>query len=311
VIKPREQEQADSAFALMEAPYHVNWNITYRCPMNCWHCYSRPKITTEELDATGRMNVARKLAGSKVFSVNLGGGEPLVLDDIFAVIETLSAGGVSVSLGSSGWGGLRGQARDLKDSGLGSVILSLDSPDAATHDALRRRAGSYSDVLTAASHCVAAGLSFSISTVLTHKNADSLEALLDLAREIGASGVELKRLRLVGNATELSGMLLSAEQEQRLFDKIPDWKRRYPFRVGLTYGEEAIEGIDQGCPCGRSSLCVLANGDVAPCVYNARAIGNILKDDLSRLWLDSPSLRRLRAGFHCQGSDDQESEVCT
>jgi MoaA/NifB/PqqE/SkfB family radical SAM enzyme len=247
------------------------------------------------------MIVARKLVASKVFSVNLGGGEPLILDDILEVIGVLSLGGIDVSLGSSGWKGLRGRARDLKDSGLRSVIFSLDSADEAQHDALRRRVGSYRDVLAAAERCAAVDLPFSLSTVLTRENADSLEDLLELASKIGASGMEFKRLRLFGNAEGLSELLLSAEQERELYDRIAGWKKRYPFRVALTYGEEAIEGIDQGCPCGRSSLCVLANGDVVPCVYNAQVIGSILKDDLDRLWLDSPLLQRLRAGFHCQG----------
>jgi MoaA/NifB/PqqE/SkfB family radical SAM enzyme len=255
------------------------------------------------------MAVARKLAVSKVFNVNLGGGEPLLLDDILSLIEVLSKSNIKVSLGTSGWIGLRIQAKDLKDAGLALVILSLDNADSRAHDKFRRCPGSYNDTLAAAQRYVSAGLPISLSTVLTKENASALEPLLELALKIGVSGVEFKRLRLIGNAVKLSKMLPSSEQERLIYEKMPKWKDYYPFRIGLTYGENPVDGIDQGCPCGRTSLCVLANGDITPCVYSARAIGNVLDDDIDKLWVDSPSLVSLRTCFHCQGMEEQDGRI--
>lgn len=289
---------------LMEAPYYINWNITNSCPMDCRHCYSRTSGAGEVLDAAGRMVIAERLAASKVFSVNLGGGEPLLLDDILLIVGILSKNDINVSLSTSGWKGLKDQAQELKDSGLASVIVSIDNASPIAHDRFRRCPGSHAATLAAASRYTSVGLPVSISTVLTSENIGSLEALLELALRIGASGLEFKRLRLVGNAANLSELLLSPKQEQLVFEKLPEWKSQYPFRIGLTYAENPVAGIDQGCPCGRSSLCVLANGDVAPCVYNPKVIGNLLYDDIDELWTGSPLLLGLRMGFHCQGQEE-------
>jgi MoaA/NifB/PqqE/SkfB family radical SAM enzyme len=289
---------------VMRAPYHVNWNITYACPFNCQHCYSRVHSDDDELAVAEKLKVADNLVRSGVFSVNLGGGEPLMSEDIFPVIRKMSSHHVHVVLSTNGWQTASTLTLRLKDAGLGAVLLSIDNVNPEAHDRFRRQAGSFAACLRAARLYRLQSIPLSLSTVITSENFDSLDDLAKLATELGCVGLELKRLRLQGNAQEQKELLLSAQQEQALYHLVPSLRSRYPLRITLVYRVSPVSGIDEGCPCGKTTLCVLANGDLAPCVYNPYVIGNALRDDIGLIWRTSPYLKYLREQFICHGLKD-------
>jgi radical SAM protein with 4Fe4S-binding SPASM domain len=41
-------------------------------------------------------------------------------------------------------------------------------------------------------------------------------------------------------------------------------------------------------------LAIRANGDIDPCVFFPRTLGNALRDDLEHLWAEEPLLKALR-----------------
>ena len=296
------KEQGVSADkVLLDAPFHINWNYTNICDFNCTHCYSRDNKITNELSSAQKHLVAKSLAKSHVFSVNLGGGEPLLCNDVLENITYLARNNVHVLLSTNGWNTSFETTYALAQAGLGRIILSLDSANASRHDAFRNRVGSFDKVIQAAALYQQQNIPTSVSTIITSRNFDELEDIIVLAHSLGCSAVELKRLRLSGNAREQTDLLLSSKQEEGLYRQMAQWKRRFPLDIQLVYGTQPVEGIDAGCPCGRTSLCVLANGDIAPCVYNPRIIGNALVDDIDDLWRTSPLLQDLRRHFVCHG----------
>jgi MoaA/NifB/PqqE/SkfB family radical SAM enzyme len=286
---------------VMRAPYHANWNITYACPFNCVHCYSRIRADAGDLTLKDKLRVADNIVRSGVFNVNLGGGEPLVSEGIFQVIERLSSAHVHVVMSSNGWRTPLRSVMRLKEAGLGAVLISMDNADPNLHDAFRQQPGSFDACMDAALLYTAQGIPVTFSTVVTSQNLDCLEELTALAHRLGCAGIELKRLRLQGNAQDHQELTLARAQEHTLYRLVPLLRERYPLRVTLVYRAEPIPGMDEGCPCGRTTLCILGNGDLAPCVYNPRIIGNALVDGIDTVWQTSPYLARLRMNFTCHG----------
>jgi MoaA/NifB/PqqE/SkfB family radical SAM enzyme len=285
----------------MDALYYVNWNIDYACSLNCRHCYSRTRQPSAELNLAEKLRIAKNLADSQVFGVNLGGGEPLQNEDTFAVVEYLSSRHINVSVSSSGWDIIADDVGRLAKAGLGKIILSLDNADPARHDAFRRKKGSYVRCVEAASQFVAKGVSTWFSTVITQENFDTLEAILHLAGGVGCEGVEFRRLRLQGNARNACDLLLDVWQEELLIARVAEWKSEYSLQIVLVYNEEPVPGVDEGCPCGKTTLCILDNGDIAPCVYNPVIFGNALVDNISEIWNSSKELQEFRTHFFCKG----------
>jgi MoaA/NifB/PqqE/SkfB family radical SAM enzyme len=287
---------------IFEAPFHVNWNITYTCNFNCGHCYSRGRRAVAELSLQDKLRVAANIVHSKVFSVNLGGGEPLLNPEIFPVIEYLSTHKVSVALSSHGSGITFDQVTQLATCGLALAILSLDDVSPEKHDALRRMQGSHARCLESIDLFVSRGIAVRLSTVVTAQNSNILGDIADLARQRACLGVEFKRLRLEGNAEGRTDLELNHEQERLLFDQIRRIKQDSTLEISLVYGDEDRAGLDQGCPCGRTVLAIADNGDISACVYHPRALGNALVDDIGSLWRNSEELKRMRTRFACQGT---------
>lgn len=373
----------------MEPLLHINWNITYRCPLDCAHCYSRGRAAEiPELDLDGKLALADRLADAGVFSVNLGGGEPIFSGDVPAVIRRLSGRNVWTTLCTSGWRVGDAEVSRVAEAGLKGAFVSLDDDRPAEHDRIRGREGCFGAAIDALRLFRNHGVETSVSTVVTRRNLPRLGEIAALAESLGARAVEFKRLKPQGNASGLTrtrstvdsgkplpaaggqanplggdlspagtspsdgsaalqdasteranlqgaasgldltrstgdseqslptagrqtniqsgafnieGLLLTPEDEARLYDEILRIKTQRGIRVTLIYGTQRIEGVDEGCPCGRSILTVLSDGTVAPCVYNPEPIGNVLVDDLLALWASSPALTAFRERGTCPG----------
>jgi MoaA/NifB/PqqE/SkfB family radical SAM enzyme len=292
----------------MRAPFHINWNITYHCAFNCRHCYSRERAKLEELDIRGKLQVAKNICDSRVFSVNLGGGEPLCSDDTLPIIRYLADNNVITALSSNGWDIGDTEVQELKGVGLATVYLSLDDIRQQEHDKLRGQPGSYASCLKAAELFANNGIDVVFSVVLTSLNYSVLEGMIRLAEEYDCAGIEFKRLKLYGNAADCYELELNEEQRVTLFENIARWKAQYAVPVFLVYGAKPVEGIDAGCPCGKTSLCILADGSIAPCVYNPQIIGNATVDSIADLWVKSAQLKRLRENFSCIGMESEHAK---
>lgn len=296
-------------YILLEAPMHVNWNYTYKCNFNCSHCYSRERVDMNELDYNKKMMVARNLVRNKVFNVNLGGGEPLLCDDCFDIIQYLSDNNVHVTLSTNGWKLSKEVVKRLQHAGLSQVSISIDNSDRRLHDDNRNQPNSWDEACKSVRMYVNAGIDVLISTVITKQNFKNLEDILKLGVSLGASVIDLKRLRTMGNAFYRRDLEINEIEREQLYRNLVAWKAKYPIKINLSYGSSFINGIDNGCPCGKTSLAIMCNGDISPCVYNVYKIGNAVQDDIHEIWCKSESLTYLRSHFSCMGLAKKEKNM--
>ncbi len=287
---------------------HINYNISFKCSFNCLHCYSRLEeehsFVKDELNLNQKLKVCKNIISSGVFSVNLGGGEPLECEDIYPVIEYLSKSGVQVSICSNGWGLTAEVAEKLKHAGLKKVHLSLDDSIETKHDTLRNRQDSFKHLLQAANNCRKTGIKIGISTTLYRDNFNRLDEIAEIAHRLNATSFEIKGLKPKGNAKLFWDKTLTDAQESSLYNEIKILKAKYTNKgldVRLVYSHNSFEEIDDGCPCGRTVLAILPNGIVAPCVYSPRIAGNALTESLSDIWVNSKELNEFRSLNICAG----------
>lgn len=286
---------------LLNNPMFVNWNYTYKCNFNCNHCYSRNRIDLKELSFHEKILIAENLIRNKVFSVNLGGGEPLLCEDCCDIIKLLSDNHIRVNVSTNGWGISSEYIQKLKDYGLHGVSVSIDSVNSNKHDSLRNKKGSFDEACRSIQKFSKAGLLVYLSTVITQDNFDELESIIKLGKSLGASGVDFKRLKISGKAVTMQHKDISPEQLQLLYKQVPMWRENFLIGINLVYGAIRVPGIDAGCPCGKTALAIMCNGDISPCVYNIHIVGNALIDDIHDVWVNSKDLNYLRSHFECMG----------
>jgi GeoRSP system radical SAM/SPASM protein len=285
----------------LRAPLTINWAINNSCNFACRHCYSR-EDSGDELERETLFASLEKVAKAGVFSVNFGGGEPLLRRDLPEIASFAGSLGLRVSMNSNGWLMDGEMAKALRGAGFSKVGISIDSHLPEVHDRFRGVEGSHGRAVAALGHLAAAGIETSISTVICRINSGTVGDLVELAVRHGAGQLNLHNFKC-------SGLGLANKDE---LDLSPDeWKEFY--REALA-AKEQTRGIDislddpiiallgardagslvKGSVCGKLSLNIKANGDITPCGFIPVVIGNIVRDDLRQLWRDSPVLERMR-----------------
>ena len=84
---------------------HVHWSITGACNLKCRHCFmSAPHAKHGAPTKEQLLQVVDQLAECGIFTVGITGGEPLIREDFFEILDALAEREISVSiLYTNGW----------------------------------------------------------------------------------------------------------------------------------------------------------------------------------------------------------------
>jgi len=311
--------------------YSVSWNLTRRCNLCCDHCYisagpgpRRP----DELSTTECLRVMDEIAeiNPNIFLI-LSGGEPLLRPDLPVLAAAGRERGFTVVVGTNGVLLRERQARLLRESGVQGVSLSLDSTDPARHDAFRRLPGAWQGAMRATELCRAEGLDFSLHMSVTEWNAEEIPAMIDLARERGATVLNLFFLVRCGRAEGLTdipasqyeAILTDLVESQRAGHRAGDllvrakcapqyrrlvWERDPASPLLAAYAEGS-------CPAGKHYCRITPEGDVTPSPYMPLSVGNLRERSFAEIWRSAPVFTDLRAArLRGRCGDCEFSKIC-
>ncbi len=283
----------------LDAPICLTWEMTYRCNLRCRHCLSSSgDAAPGELDTSAWKSFLDELAGSSVFYINIGGGEPMIRPDFVELVEYAIASNVGVKFSTNGT--LLDAAKADWIAGMGSldVQISLDGIDAETNDAMRGR-GSYVRARRAMGLLAERGVEFKINMVVTRDSAAQLDSMLDLAQGYGAV-LRVTRLRPSGRGQRIwDGLHPTFEQNRTLYHWLkanPEVATGDSFFHLSAFGEP-LPGMSM-CGAGRIVCLVDPLGDVYACPFlldPAFRSGNIISDGgFMNVWRTAPLFAHLR-----------------
>jgi sulfatase maturation enzyme AslB (radical SAM superfamily) len=191
VVAPRQLDR--------DVPVSVCWSPIVRCNLSCPHCLDDKSLSAEGLPR--RREIASIIAGSGVLGVDISGGEPLLMREVPELVRLLQAGRrCAVSITTNGWL-LARRAAEL--AGVADAVrVSLDGPDAASHDAWRGE-GSFRRALEGIGACTRLGIAVQIQTVLMASNRHRAQAMVRLASDAGAGGLTFLQMLPIGEGAAL------------------------------------------------------------------------------------------------------------
>ena len=159
-----------------------------------------------------------------------GGGEPLMRRELtMEIIRTIKHHSPSslVALTTNGTRFTEEMLRELVTIGLDKMQFSIDAPDAASHDWVRRKKGTFEKVTWAIRRYTELKREMgkkvpwiTVSAVLNGRNYYRLEEYIGLAERIGIQHVEITPLRVTDetrSCMEKGAMILNDEQKQEAF----------------------------------------------------------------------------------------------
>ena len=298
-------------------PRLVFWETTTACNLACKHCRRlepQTKPAPDQLSTDQGKALIDAIADAGRPILIFSGGEPLMRADIYELLDHAHAAGLPTALATNGTLINRHVAKLLSESNVRRVAVSLDGADAQTHDAFRGIAGCFAQALEGIAHLRTAGVPVQINVTISKHNAAQLEAVYDLAVEIGAVALHAFMVVPVGCGVELddSQMLTGAEYEQVL-TRFHELSRRgqlqtkatcapHYYRILARSGEltensghgGAMAATTRGCLAGTAVCFVSHRGEVFPCGYLPVVAGNVVEDRLADIWTSSPVFLRLR-----------------
>ena len=143
----------------LDAPICLTWELTYACNLACRHCLSSSgRRDPRELSTAECQAVIDELERMQVFYVNIGGGEPTVRPDFWALVDYATAHHVGVKFSTNGVKITPDVARRLVASDYVDVQISLDGATAEVNDAVRGQ--QFQRVHNAGCACVAESRGF-------------------------------------------------------------------------------------------------------------------------------------------------------
>jgi len=298
--------------------FGFQWHLTDRCNMRCAHCYQEGFASDGEQGletlkaAAGRIFAA--LPDRRV-SINLTGGEPLLLPILFDLIEHLHTYPTldEVNIITNGT-----VASDDVIKGIGSfprvstLKVSLESADAKINDRIRGE-GNLSCVRENIASFRRAGKSIVLMMTLSRFNLASLEDTVRWSREAGMDGVIVERFVPLGLGRGFANQALLPQDWESALHAIArasgigvDPETLLPFRAfWLSMGPCANPLRGALCNLGGESMALMPDGTVYPCRRFPIVVGNILNEPfegiLKRLEAYCPSeIRPKLNGVRCR-----------
>ena len=275
-------------------PLSVHLDITYRCNERCVHCYldhdDHGEMTTAEI-----ADVLKQLAEAGVFFLSLSGGEVLMRQDFFEIVEKARKLLFNVKVKTNGVMIRETEAARLRQLGVEQVQISVYSHRPEVHDRITKLPGSLKRTIEAIRFLKSQGLKVSIANVLMRGNFADQAEVNRMARELGVEYTLDPTIspKMDGDTSILSLRIPGAELKQ-IFNN--------PALVGNVEEFCAVppspdEDIMEGFPCsaGHTACYISPYGDVFPCVQFPLPSGNLRRQKFLDIWRNSPQLREVRS----------------
>src|SRR5258707_2922055 len=192
-----------------ERPDALLAELTYRFPLHCPYCSNPVRVTgRNELDTAQWERVIQEAAVLGVLQIGFTGGEPLQRKDLEALVRSARDNGLYTILIPSGLGLTQSRARQLAESGLDNIQLSFQAIEGELADRIAGVRNAHEQKLRAAEMIQESGIALSLNVVLHRFNVDRVEQIIDFARQLGATRLELANTQYYGWAFQNRSLLI-------------------------------------------------------------------------------------------------------
>ena len=291
-------------------PVHAVWEITKRCNLNCTHCYasSVDSAQAELTTAEGKKLLNQIAAVDEIRMIVVTGGEPLLRNDIFEIIEYAGNLGFHIIFSTNGTLLTPGMAKDLAKLGVANFSISLDGFTAPCHESIRRVPGSFQKALDGLKAAAQTKAVVQVNFTAQQSNLIELPGIIDLSEELKADIIMV--FQAIPPRQARGAAALDAEQQLYLMQTIAEKQRKsraliipvccpeyWPWLLENKKGPRgkgAGRRAFTGCGAGAGFSYIRFDGDIWPCNFIPMAAGNARETPFNDIWSNAPLLQNYR-----------------
>ncbi len=271
----------------MAFPVTANLAITHKCQCQCIHCSADPFIdpSREELTAEEIKTVIDGSLDLGASLVILVGGEPLLREELFDLIEYVDKSKAIAMIFTNGLLLTENNVKKLAKAGLASLNISIDSSEPELHNEFRVVPQCYEKAFEGAERCRKAGILTGISTYATSEGIrdGNVEKLLKIALAEGFSEVTIFDCIPSGRFLKDTSKILTPDDRKQL---IALAKKYHDMDAPMGVNAMALINSPKGVGCygAQSQFYMTAYGDINPCDFNPINFGNVRDMPIQSIW---------------------------
>src|SRR5512146_1440437 len=300
-----------------QSPMLVIWEVTQACDLACVHCRASAQSERHPKELTTDQGY-RLLDEIRSFGEPLmvfTGGDPLKRPDLYDLVRYAVKIGLRTNVTPSATPLLTAEAIEgFKAAGVTRMAISLDGPDAPTHDDFRGIPGTFERAMFALRHARDIGLDTQLQTTVTRRNMSRLGEVAQIAEEVRTKMWSLFFLIVTGRAAMEDD--LRAEEYEQVFEFMYQLSKTAPFGVKTTEAmhyrryvaqkvrdehrtmeNESARGVawrTAGVSDGKGFVFVSHTGEIFPSGFLPVAAGNVRRDSIAEVYRNAALFRSLR-----------------
>jgi heme b synthase len=295
----------------------VAWETTRNCNLACVHCRASASMGPHEgeLGTDEALRLLDQIAEVAKPIIILTGGEPLLRSDIFDIARYGTELGLRMVMALNGTLVTEKVARQLVESGIQRISVSLDGSSAETHDRFRQVKGAFESTLRGIELIKNAGLEFQINTTITKTNLDQIPAIQDLAVKLGAVAHHIFLLVPTGRGKYILDQAIDAAEYERTLNWFYDQRASTPLQlkatcaphyyrilrqrakeegISVNFQTHGLDAVTRGCLGGIGFCFISHQGIVQPCGYLDLNCGDVRQSSFADIWNQSDIFLELR-----------------
>ena len=283
-------------------PLWLLLELTYRCPLHCVFCYNPTNFaqTTAELSTDDWLRVLREARALGAVQLGLSGGEPLLRDDLEAIVAEAHRLGFYINLVTSGVGLNEARIGALKAAGLDHIQLSFQDSTRELNDFLSSTK-TFELKSRVAALITRHGYPMVLNVVLHRLNIDHVAEILAMAERMEADYVELANTQYYGWAWQNRDQLLPSRAQLERAERVTaEFRERVGGKMRVFFVvPDYFETRPKPCMNGLGSifLTITPDGTALPC-HAAKMLPlefpNVRAASVDWIWRDSPGFNHFR-----------------
>lgn len=297
------------------------WNITNRCNLNCYHCYSKSGLNGEDnLSTNDILKTLPSLVESNIKFIIFSGGEPLLRKDLFEITERCKELGIKTYLSTNGIYITEKNIEKISKS-FDYIGISIDG-EKEIHDSFRRMKGAFAHSINAVKMLLPLSKNVGIRFTLTKKTLNSLKFMFNLVESYKIPKLYISHLVYSGRGLDNLKMDISQRTRRKVISFILEkafYYRRAKKKIDIVTGNMEPDAVFLlkrfkkdfpeyyeilykklmkwgGNSAGKRLVNIDSFGNVKPDPFFPFILGNIKERDFKEIWFDNknPLLQKLR-----------------
>ncbi|MCX7957432.1 MAG: radical SAM protein [Deltaproteobacteria bacterium] len=275
----------------------LHFDITYRCPLKCIHCYIDHR-RKNELSVAEIERILRDALRLNAMFITYSGGEVFEREDFKEILKITHRLNFSTKIITSGYLIGEKEVKLLKKYNIAGAGVSLYSLNPETHDKITGIKGSCIKTLRAIDLLKKAGINVVIKTSIMQDNYTEYTGLLKWIKSQGKNVLAQYDMVITPTMACREGVKelnLPYSKKKSLYDEIKRIEKKKEIKIEEmedTGRKKAADSLT--CYAGITGLYIAPDGKVYPCVEWDELIGDLRKESLIEIWKNSSALKRIR-----------------